>query len=38
MFTGAVLGILMLFAFLVIGGVGLDLIWLWKSFLNLLRT
>ena len=38
MFLGAVLGILMLFVFVVNGGVGLGLLRLWKSFLNLSRT
>ena len=36
MLLGVVLGILMLSAFLVNGGVGLGLLRLWKSFLNLL--
>jgi len=38
MFPGVVLGILMLFVFLVNGVVGLGLLWLWISFLNLSRT
>ena len=37
MFHGVVLGILMLFVFLVNRGVGLGLLRLWKSFLNLLK-
>ena len=37
MFHGVVLGILMLFVFLVNGGVGLGLLRLWKSFMNLLK-
>ena len=37
MFPGVVLGILILFVFLVNGGVGLGLLWLWKKFMNLLK-
>ena len=38
MFPGVVLGILMLFVFLVNGGVGLGFLRLWKSFLILLKS
>ena len=37
MFRGVVLGILTLFVFLVNGGVGLGLLRIWKSFMNLLK-
>ena len=37
MFPSTILGILMLFVFLVNGEVGHDLLRLWKSFMNLLK-
>ena len=37
MFLGVVLGILILFVFLMNGGVCLGLLQLWKNFLNLLK-